>query len=487
MWNWPLMQRRLAERSLLVRALLATTSALSFAACSPDSGTAEDPADAFRSPLGYMEPEPQRPGSPAAGYDALVNKAYVTCGIPYAAYKRSGSFPAAERRLPGRTGRNAELPYYLTAHVSSSGVEVVAFNCLTCHAAEFNGRLIVGLGDESRDFTRDARTVAEGVGIHVAGAAETAEWRKWADRMGAIAPYIRTDTVGVNPAVNLTWALFAHRDATTLAWSDEPLIEPPPEKPLPVSVPPWWRMKKKNTMFYTAAGRGDHARAMILASTLCTDSVEEARAIDSYAPDIRAYLTALEPPKYPLGIDWRLADQGRGVFQQHCSACHGTYGADATYPNLVIALDVVGTDPALAQTAVSGEEDRFFRWMAQSFYGENSRLAPAPGYVAPPLDGVWATAPYLHNGSVPTIAALLESAKRPKYWLRSFESRDFDPHTLGWTYVERPYGKAGAADAHERRRIYDTTLPGYSNQGHTFGDVLTDAERAAVLEYLKTL
>lgn len=487
MWNWPVTTGRRAASKHAARALLAMSLPLSIAACSPDAGNAEDREAAFRSPMGYIEPEAQRPGSAAAGYDALVNKAYVTCGIPYAAYKRSGASTSADRRLAGRTGRNAELPYNLTAHVTRSGVEVVASNCLTCHAAHFNGQLIVGLGNESLDFTRDAGALAERVGTHVIGEAETAEWRKWADRIGAIAPYIKTDTVGVNPAVNLTWALFAHRDPRTLAWSDQPLIAPPPRQPLPVSVPPWWRMKKKNAMFHTAAGRGDHARAMILASTLCTDSVAEARAIDSYAPDIRAFIASLEPPKYPFDIDRKLADRGREVFMKHCSSCHGTYDADPTYPNLVIALDAVGTDPALARTAVSGEENRFFRWLAKSFYGQISRLAPAPGYVAPPLDGVWATAPYLHNGSVPTIATLLESTKRPKYWLRSFESTDYDPRALGWAYSELRHGKAEAGDPDERKRIYDTTLPGYSNKGHTFGDVLTDAERAAVLEYLKTL
>jgi mono/diheme cytochrome c family protein len=463
----------------LARLLIA---ALVVAACGEDKKPAP-----LSLPVGPVPAAPQRPGLPEAGYDALVNKGYVSCGIPYAAYRKNAAPVPASRRLPGRTGRNAELPYNLTSHTTPRGVEVVAPNCLTCHAAQFNGRLIIGLGDESLDFTRDPGLAAEAAGTAVTGAADTAEWRKFADRLKAIAPYVTTDTVGVNPAVNLTWALFAHRDPKTLAWSDKPLLEPPPRQPLPLSVPPWWRMAKKNAMFYTGAGRGDHARMMILASALCTDDVEEARAIDAYAPDIRAYLASIEPPKYPFAVDRARAARGRAAFEKNCASCHGTYGENAAYPNLLIDAEAIGTDPALARAATDGSEERFLRWAQRSFYGENAQLAPARGYYAPPLDAVWASAPYLHNGSVPTIEALLDSARRPKYWTRSFEASDYNPRTLGWNYRELPYGKDGEKDPARRARIYDTTLPGYSNRGHTVGDSLSAEERAAILEYLKTL
>jgi mono/diheme cytochrome c family protein len=439
-----------------------------------------------RSPLGAVPAEAQRPGDPAAGYRALLNNAYVTCGIPYTAYKKMAPTPTPDQWLPDRQGRNAELPYNLTAHTSARGVELVTSNCLGCHAGYFDDQLVIGLGNESLDFTRDPVVAAEGAGAYVTGGAEALEWRKWADRIAAIAPYMITDTVGVNPANNLTLALLAHRDPKTLAWSAEPLLAPPPTQPLPVSVPPWWRVQKKHAMFYNAEGRGDHARFMMLISTVCTDDLAEARAIDAYFTDIRAYLATLGPPAYPFPVDATLAEQGHGVFNQTCARCHGTYGQEWTYPNLVIGVAEVGTDPALA-IAASRNADRFIRWYNTSFYGEISRVAPAPGYIAPPLDGVWATAPYLHNGSVPTIATLLDSPKRPRYWTRSFDARDYDAQALGWHYTALPHGKEGARDATQRKRIYDTTLPGYANTGHTFGDGLTAAQRKAVLEYLKTL
>jgi hypothetical protein len=480
LWNSePILKKAAAGKSLCAAWILC----VAVAACGDRDTNAGPPI----SPLGAVPQESQRPGSPQAGYDALVNNAYVTCGIPYSAYRKTVSAPPEWQLLPGRRGRNAQLPYSLTAYTTPRGVELVVPNCLTCHAAPFNGRLIVGLGNESADYTGDATVPVEAAGAYVTAEAEVLEWQKFADRLRTIAPYMRTDTVGVNPAVNLTWALFAHRDPKTLRWSKEPLLSPPPQKPLPVSVPPWWRMSKKNAMFYTAAGRGDHARMMILASALCTDTVEEARAIDAYAADIRAYLASIEPPNWPFEIDRKLAERGQAVFEKNCAACHGTYGAASTYPNHVLGHHDVGTDPLLALRATDGSEERFLRWAQQSFYGENARLAPAPGYYAPPLDAVWATAPYLHNGSVPTLEALLDSTKRPKYWLRSFDPRDYDSRRLGWTFDALSHGKDAENDPKRRSRIYDTTLPGYSNQGHTFGDALTPDERKAVLEYLKTL
>lgn len=435
---------------------------------------------------GKVAAEPQRPGNSERGRDALLNRAVVTCGLPVSAYRKSVGEIDPKLLLPGRTGFNAELPYSLTAHSAASGVELVTSNCLSCHAARLNGELVIGLGNEFLDFTRDQIVSIESAGAYVEGEAEAAEWRKWADRIDAIAPYMMTDTLGVNPANNLTLALFAHRDPATLAWSDEPILEPPPEKPLPVSVPPWWNMRKKHASFYNAEGRGDQVRFMMLASAACTDTVEEAAVIDAWLPDVRAYLLTLESPSYPYAVDQGLAGRGEKLFRVNCKRCHGTYGEDERYPNKVIALEDIGTDAALARDSYE-EADRFIRWLNASFYGEKSRLEPALGYIAPPLDGVWATAPYLHNGSVPTLAALMDRASRPKYWRFAGDEPDYDRQALGWAFDSVAYGKDGAMGWAERNRIYDTTLRGYSNQGHDFGDGLTRTERLALLEYLKTL
>jgi hypothetical protein len=175
-----------------------------------------------------------------------------------------------------------------------------------------------------------------------------------------------------------------------------------------------------------------------------------------------------------------LAKEGETVFINNCSKCHGTYGANETYPNLLIPSNIIKTDSLLFKA--NYQNPQFIEWFNKSWYAQGefaAKLFPSNGYVAPPLDGVWITAPYLHNGSVPTIEALLNSKLRPAYWSRNFTKTDYDYEKLGWKFEvhENPSGK----------KYYNTTLNGYGNYGHIFGDKLTDAERKAVIEYLKKL
>jgi hypothetical protein len=453
-----------------------------------DAGAVAPDATPTFSDIGPVPPSPQRDGDVQVGYDMLLNGGYVGCGVPYTAY--AAAFPPAPdwQKIAGRPGRNADLPYNYTAFTTPRGVEVVTPNCLQCHADYLNGELVIGLGNARADYTQDPTLPAQLAGGLLTDPDERAEWEKWKDRVVTIGPYTVTENIGVNPADNLAAILFAHRDQETLEWHDEPLLEEPPDIVVPVDVPPWWRMKKKNSMFYTSAGRGDHARIMMTASTLCIDSVEEAEAIDAYFPDIRSYILSLDAPPYPYSVDTELAADGKDVFAATCAECHGTYEeGDVYYPNLVVSTEEVGTDGILALGA-SQFADRFVDWFNGSFFGELAYLAPAPGYTAPPLDGIWATAPFLHNGSVPTIATLLESDTRPMYWTRNFNSdSDFDEDELGWNFTALDEGHDTVSDPGQRVLIYDTTKLGYGNEGHTFGDELTDAERTAVIEYLKTL
>jgi cytochrome c5 len=255
---------------------------------------------------------------------------------------------------------------------------------------------------------------------------------------------------------------------------------------VPVDPPPWWRMSKKNAMFYTAAGRGDHARIMMTASTFCVDTVAQATAIDAYFVDVRAYVESVTAPKYPFSIDANLAQRGQTVFESSCSFCHGTYGSNGRYPNLVADLADVGTDPILASGTAQFAGD-YVQWFNESFYGQLAHLDSQKGYYAPPLDGIWATAPYLHNGSIPTLAALLDSTQRPKFFTRTFDSNDYDPVAVGWHFTPQSTGHAAESDPQKRKLIYDTTELGYSNAGHTYADALSSDDRNAVLEYLKTL
>jgi mono/diheme cytochrome c family protein len=433
------------------------------------------------------------PGDPVAGYAALLSEDYVSCGIPWDLFGFAEGVLGVEEPLPGRTGKNAEVGHAWNVVSLADGSELVVSNCLQCHAGYFNGELIVGLGKASADFTTSLSDFAEPLPDLPETSDANISFNKFKARAAALGPYSTMATIGANPAVMFAIILISHRDPATLAWSDEPLYELSPDLILPADPPPWWRVSKKASHFANGMSRGDHRGTMVLASSLCADTVEEAGPVVDYFADVQAYLASLEAPDYPFAIDDALAAEGAEIFECNCAGCHGTYAEDAaaeTYPNLLIPLDVIGTDPSFATYASEGGFYHHLQeWFNDSFYGMFSEVItddPGPGYTAPPLDGIWATAPYFHNGSVPSIALVLDSEARPSTWKRvDYDSANFDQDTLGWPW--EPTGSWNDAPASERKFIYDATLFGYGNGGHTFGDHLDDAERRALLEYLKTL
>lgn len=476
--------------------ILATLFSLALGACTPETPAetaVSQPPDQWWAKGTYLAPEAQRPGDPAKGWDALMNKGYVGCGIPASAFPMLKYVTPAtpDETLAGRTGPAAEFPYKWNYHVTQEGVALAVPNCLLCHGGHFNGEMIVGLGDVESDFTADFAVVSKVVDFlepledSLFTPGEVLELAKFTKRIRALGEVTKMRTVGTNPANEIGVLLFSHRDRHTLAWSDEPMMNLPSRERIPVDTPPWWRMAKKSTMFFNGMGRGDHRQTMMTASSLCVDDVEDAKEVDKYFNDIQAYILSIQPPKYPFAIDTTKTDLGRRVFNANCSGCHGTYGPDGEYPNLVVPVGVVRTDPVYA---VAGAFlTQFVSWYNDSIYGTDARLEPNAGYVPPPLDAIWATAPFFHNGSVPTIEGVLDSTSRPKYWKRvDMDSRHFDEKALGWPFVAMAYGQQQASDL-ERKYIYDTSNVGHFNTGHTFGDHLTPVERSAVLEYLKTL
>jgi cytochrome c peroxidase len=107
------------------------------------------------------------------------------------------------------------------------------------------------------------------------------------------------------------------------------------------------------------------------------------------------------------------------------------------------------------------------------------------GYVAPPLDGIWASAPYFHNGSVPTLWHLLHSDQRPVVWKRTEDG--YDQNKVGLEIETFDKIPANVKANTHRRRYFDTKLPGKSAAGHTFPNVLDEDQKRDLLEYLKTL
>lgn len=423
---------------------------------------------------------PQFPGDAAAGWDFLRYGNYVGGGIPLDLLNLV--FDEDPENLLEREGLNATITPGFTAY-DLNGVNYATTNCFNCHASKINGEYIVGLGDSFSDFTTSQEGVLALINQYMEvtyeeDSPEFQHYLPFGRGNRAAVPFIITDFKGVNPAFDLERAAVAHRSAD-MDWIDEAQYEAP-VNPIGSDVPAWWLLKKKNALYYNGMGRGDFTKMLMQTSVVGLKDSSEARLVQEHFDDVLAFIQSIEAPVFPDEINNTLAASGKTIFEANCSACHGTYGENESYPNRLISIDVVGTDPAYAERSLYQADLQ--DWYNQSWFSTSnpfSEMAPERGYIAPPLDGVWATAPYLHNGSVPNLYTLLKSSERPDFWERDFESDTYDMDKIGW-----PYESKSIADNTD---TYDSSIPGYGNEGHTFGDLLSEEDRLAVIEYLKNL
>jgi RoxA-like, cytochrome c-like len=195
------------------------------------------------------------------------------------------------------------------------------------------------------------------------------------------------------------------------------------------------------------------------------------------------WLRKLDAPAYPFKIDKELAGQGAPVYKKYCAGCHGADGRDfrGEAVGKVVPIEDIGTDRRRLDSYtydVAVNQNLIF-----AGYGEErfSHFRKTFGYTNSPLDGVWLRAPYLHNGSVPTLRDLLEpSTKRPPRFYRGYDA--YDQKKVGFV--------SDVAEENGRKYfLYDTAEPGNSNKGHEgkhYGTELSNAEKDALVEYLKT-
>jgi formylglycine-generating enzyme required for sulfatase activity len=381
-----------------------------------------------------------------------------------------------------------------------------------------------------------------------------------------------------------------------------------------MDTPAWWNMGHRPAKFVDGVFPMDSPRvdAVFYAANIGSDQAW----MRIHGPDLNAWVEAQKSPPYPFAIDTALAEQGARLFHEldlwapsrdnpvrvpevpnsegvragngSCASCHGAYADryvnDPAYldsPELEgiaayqVPLDIIGTDPerllANNESVQTAGRDSFFGYpqtknTPQDCGPQNGSALRGDrelGYLAPPLYGIWATAPYFHNGSVPNLWEVLKSSDRKRVWKRVSKPATYDPvsgalsnaimgydtsldqdpeyglpaydtQNVGWRYDEipcevqsatnpsvSPYVNCTPSDADQQdplaeqilavlysnvlaawniffpppltpaqmedRKIFNTWMFAQGNEGHEFSAVLTDDERRAIIEYLKTL
>ncbi len=344
-------------------------------------------------------------------------------------------------------------------------------NCLTCHGGKVAGRVILGLPNSHlalHTLTDDVR------------ATKLLQKKKLTHMdLGSLGMPLGTSN-GTTNAVMFGVALEALRDDDLNVHLNNPI---PKMTHHDMDAPPWWHLKKKRWIYADGFVAKSH-RALMQFMLIPKNDAKRFKSWEDDYRQILAWIETIEPPNYPFPIDRPLAERGRLIFEDNCAECHGTYGDNWTYPGRIVELDIVGTDPVRLRSLSPAYRRKYGRSWLADYKPENVKERPS-GYVAPPLDGIWASAPYLHNGSVPTLWHLLHPHERPQIWRRTEDG--YDAQRVGLEFSEFDELPSTAETPRKVRRYFDARNPGKSAVGHDFPATLSDAERRAVLEYLKTL
>jgi mono/diheme cytochrome c family protein len=370
-----------------------------------------------------------------------------------------------------------------------------------------------------------------------------------------------------------------------------------------MDTPAWWNMGHRPVKFVDGVFPMDAPRVDMVFYTpffglfgSLGGPISEAGQdwMRQHGPDLNTWVDTLKAPVYPAAVNTALAEEGAVLFHTlnlwaagrsnpvprpqgngSCASCHGAYApryvndpsflatpaleGQAAYiaPQRIIATDPVRMETNDEAVQIAGANN-FFGYPPTA--GTANDCGPQNrsdlrgnrelGYLAQPLYGVWASAPYLHNGSVPNVWEVLKPSDRKPLWRRKskaprwdqtgrvimgYDTRmsAYDTAKLGWKYdtiacqnptllnpFPSPYLRCNPDDdllaswydeiltglysnfilawnvlfpptitntQIEQRKIYNAYMYGQGNGGHAFTSVLTDAERRSIIEYLKTL
>ena len=388
------------------------------------------------------------------------------------------------------------------------GVDQVGFNCAICHTSTVREtpasppRIVLGMPAQQLDLqalvqfvlecTLDNRLTADNIRGRLPKSGGPSLFERALLRAGLIdrlkvqtlqlrnriAPILptgdegprwgrgRVDTFNPYKAIQFNWALDRLPESERIGAADFPSL---------------WNQAPREGMHLHWDGDNDSVDERNLSASLGA-GVTPVTVDHAALKRVRDWIWTLPPPKYPLAIDQALFTSGRAVYAQHCLDCH----ADHRFRDGVKAGSKVGLVDDIERIATDRHRlDSYTSDFAMNQYGlypespyRFTHFRKTTGYANQPLDGIWLRAPYLHNGSVPTLRDLLEvPANRPAVFYRGYDL--LDPERVGFVST--------AAAANGRTFFqFDTSIAGNGNGGHLYGTSLPDADKRALVEYLKT-
>jgi hypothetical protein len=276
----------------------------------------------------------------------------------------------------------------------------------------------------------------------------------------------RVDTFNPYKAIQFNWQLDALPPGELIGASDYPSL---------------WNQKPREGMHLHWDGNNDSVDERNLSASLGT-GVTPVTIDHAALKRVRDWIWTLPPPAYPFGIDQALATQGERIYRNTCVSCHADHRfrdgvlEPGWQVGQVVPIDKIKTDPYRLDSYTFAFASNQYSLYPASEY-RFKRFRKTNGYANHPLDGIWLRAPYLHNGSVPTLRDLLERPEtRPKVFYRGYDV--YDPLKVGFY--------SDVAEEQGRRYFrFDTSLPGNGNGGHEYGTNLSDADKKALVEYMK--
>ncbi len=406
------------------------------------------------------------------------------------------------------------------------------FSCAACHSSSLFGKTVLGLTNRAtraQDFflrTKKWRPIYNPVVFQALTDATTAETNlmtsalKSLDRVAAKKPLqLGLDTSLAQVALSLNLREDDAYATPNLKLQQHPrpdaILDHDPADSKPAV---WWNVKYKNkwlsdgslvsgnpiytNILWNEIGRGSDLHS--LEDWLNKNS----QIID----ELTAAVFASEPPRFTDFFDAEKFDlsgaqRGEIIFNNTCAECHGVYQKAWSAPNAMslnateklrtthviprpnTPIEDVGTDPYRAHGMRSLEK---LNRLAIS-QKHNMRVEPHEGYVPPPLVGIWARWPYLHNDSIPNLCELLTPGPQrvSQFYIGPAADRnlDFDSNCNGY-----PTGKKTPKKWRKSQFLYDNSRVGLSNRGHD-EDIfssngvskLTNADRRELILFLQTL